>query len=55
MSGISHEVTPTRRSITWHFSAIAAEGYKSLDENQRVEFETAQGPKGLQAENVRVI
>jgi len=38
-----------------HFSAIAAEGHKSLDENQRVEFETAQGPKGLQAENVRVI
>ncbi|MBA2699242.1 MAG: cold-shock protein [Nocardioidaceae bacterium] len=38
-----------------HFSAITAEGYKSLEENQRVEFETAQGPKGLQAANVRVI
>src|SRR5262249_8228555 len=38
-----------------HFSAIQAEGYRSLDENQRVEFDIAQGPKGLQAENVRVI
>ncbi len=38
-----------------HFSAITAEGYKSLEENQRVEFDTAQGPKGLQAANVRVV
>lgn len=38
-----------------HFSAIAADGYRSLDENQRVEFEVTQGQKGLQAENVRVI
>jgi len=38
-----------------HFSAIQSEGYKTLDENQRVEFETAQGPKGLQAANVRPI
>ena len=30
-------------------------GYKSLDENQRVEFETTQGQKGPQAENVRGI
>ncbi len=36
-----------------HFSAIAASGYRSLDENQKVEFETAQGPKGPQAENIR--
>ncbi|HVE98511.1 MAG TPA: cold-shock protein [Mycobacteriales bacterium] len=36
-----------------HFSAIQAEGYKSLDENQRVEFDITQGPKGPQAENVR--
>ncbi len=36
-----------------HFSAIAADGYRSLDENQKVEFETARGPKGLQAENIR--
>jgi CspA family cold shock protein len=38
-----------------HFSAIAAEGYKSLDEAQRVEFEVSQGQKGPQAENVRPI
>ena len=35
-----------------HFSAIATDGYKSLDENQRVEFDITQGPKGPQAENV---
>ncbi len=38
-----------------HYSAIEASGYRSLDENQRVEFEVAQGPKGLQAENIRPI
>ena len=37
-----------------HFSAIQSGGYKSLDENQKVEFGLAQGPKGPQAENVRV-
>ena len=36
-----------------HYSAIATEGDRSLDENQRVEFETTQGQKGPQAENVR--
>ena len=35
-----------------HFSAIQADGYKTLNEGQRVEFEVKQGPKGLQAENV---
>jgi cold shock protein len=35
-----------------HFSAIQAEGYKSLNEGQAVEFEVRKGPKGLQAENV---
>ena len=38
-----------------HFSAIAADGYRSLEENQRVEFETTQGQKGPQAENVRPV
>ena len=37
-----------------HFSAIQSSGYKSLDENQKVEFDLTQGPKGPQAENVRV-
>jgi cold shock protein len=36
-----------------HFSAIAASGYRSLNENQKVEFDTTQGQKGPQAENVR--
>jgi CspA family cold shock protein len=38
-----------------HYSAISGSGYKSLEENQRVEFETAQGAKGPQAENVRAV
>jgi CspA family cold shock protein len=36
-----------------HFSAIQMEGYKALEENQKVEFDVTQGPKGPQAENVR--
>jgi len=36
-----------------HFSAITSSGYRSLDENQKVEFDTTQGQKGPQAENVR--
>lgn len=35
-----------------HFSAIAGSGYRNLDEGQKVEYETTQGPKGLQAANV---
>jgi CspA family cold shock protein len=38
-----------------HFSAISGEGYRNLEEGQKVDFETSQGPKGLQAVNVRVI
>jgi CspA family cold shock protein len=38
-----------------HFSAIQTQGFKSLDENQKVEFDVTQGPKGPQAENVRAI
>ena len=38
-----------------HFSAIDSDGYKSLEEAQRVEFEVTQGPKGPQAEAVRAL
>jgi CspA family cold shock protein len=38
-----------------HFSAIIGDGYRSLDENQPVEFDVAQGDKGPQATNVRAI
>jgi CspA family cold shock protein len=36
-----------------HFSAIQSSGYRSLDENQRVEFEVVQGQKGPQADQIR--
>ena len=35
-----------------HFSAIQGSGYRSLEENQQVSFDVAQGAKGLQAENI---
>ena len=38
-----------------HYSAIDATGFRTLDENQRVEFEIAQGPKGPQAAQIRGI
>lgn len=38
-----------------HHSGIAGSGFKSLSDDQRVEFDVTQGPKGLQAENVRAI
>ena len=36
-----------------HFTAIEMDGYKTLDDGERVEFEIAQGQKGPQAEKVR--
>jgi len=36
-----------------HFKAIEGEGYRSLDEGDRVQFEVGQGPKGPQATNVK--
>ncbi len=38
-----------------HHTAIQAEGFRSLTEGDRVEFEVAKGPKGLQAQNVHKI
>ncbi len=38
-----------------HFSQINSEGYKSLDEGQKVSYDVVQGPKGPQAENITVL
>jgi CspA family cold shock protein len=38
-----------------HYSAIQAQGFKSLSEGDKVEFEVTKGPKGLQASNVRKV
>jgi len=43
----------TGEDVFVHFSAIQADGYRSLDEGAAVEFEVRQGPKGLQAEDVK--
>ena len=43
------------RDVFVHFTAIDMEGYKTLDDGARVEFEIAQGQKGPQAEKVHVI
>ena len=49
---ISHEGGP---DVFVHFSAIAGDGYRNLDENDKVEFEITSGPKGPNAANVRRI
>jgi CspA family cold shock protein len=36
-----------------HFSAIEMDGYKTLNEGQKVQFEITEGPKGLQAANIK--
>lgn len=45
----------SKKDVFVHHSAILGEGYKSLDEGQKVEFEVTDGPKGDQAANVRKI
>lgn len=43
----------TGEDVFVHHSAIQAQGYRTLNEGERVEFDVKEGPKGLQAENVR--
>ncbi|MBB6286021.1 putative cold-shock DNA-binding protein [Pseudomonas sp. SJZ103] len=38
-----------------HYSGIVSSGFKSLDENQKVEYVLANGPKGLQATEVKAV
>jgi len=49
---ISQEAGP---DVFVHFSAISGSGYRNLQENDTVEFEVTDGPKGPQAQNVTVI
>lgn len=53
--GFGFIIGPQGEDVFVHFSAIAQEGYKSLQEGQRVEFEVVQGQKGLQAANVQIV
>lgn len=46
---------PGSPDVFVHFSAIQSEGFKNLEPGQSVEFTIEQGPKGLQAADVRVI
>jgi CspA family cold shock protein len=41
------------KDVFAHFSAISIEGYKTLQENQVVTYEMAEGPKGPQASNIQ--
>jgi len=43
------------KDVFVHYSNLSGDGYRSLDENQRVEFDVVPGQKGPQAENVRGI
>lgn len=49
------EVDGTERDVFVHFSAIEMDGFKTLVQDQRVEFEIGNGPKGPQAEHVTVV
>ena len=48
-------ITPadSGKDLFAHFSAIQEQGFKTLKEGQRVNFDVTTGPKGLQASNIR--
>ncbi len=51
--GFGFIACPDGEDVFVHYTAIQMDGYRSLDEGQKVEFDVRQGPKGLQAANVR--
>jgi len=53
--GYGFVTTDEGKDVFVHFSAVEAEGYKTLEEGQKVEFEVTQGPKGEQATNVKKV
>jgi CspA family cold shock protein len=53
--GFGFITTEAGEDVFVHFSAIQAQGFRSLPEGANVEFEITRGPKGLQATNVNVI
>jgi CspA family cold shock protein len=50
-------ITPDEgdKDVFVHYSAIDGSGYRSLEENQRVQFDITQGQKGPQAEHVTIV
>jgi len=52
--GFGFITTSSGEDVFVHFSAIQAQGFRSLPEGASVEFDLVQGPKGLQAQNVTV-
>ncbi len=50
--GYGFITTDEGEDVFVHYNAIVGDGYKSLDEGDKVQFEVERGPKGLQATNV---
>ncbi|MFQ5675003.1 MAG: cold-shock protein, partial [bacterium] len=50
--GYGFITTDEGKDVFVHYNSIVGEGYKSLDEGDKVQFEVEEGPKGLQAVNV---